>query len=130
MGQIEDKSQLINSSLTQRGPNQDRDRRIVEKLNRLNQASIVDARRRVAQMEATIANFERTIRELEGWIQAEQSRPGVHADSTLASSLIQRRDTLKRSIEELKRKLAETRAYAVAMTAAMLGVASDDHAPA
>src|SRR5271167_538913 len=86
MGQIEDKSQLINSSLTQRGPNQDRDRRIVEKLNRLNQASIVDARRRVAQMEATIANFERTIRELEGWIQAEQSRPGVHADSTLASS--------------------------------------------
>jgi predicted nucleic acid-binding Zn-ribbon protein len=130
MGQIEDKSQLINSSLTQRDPIQDHDRRIVEKLNRLNQASIVEARRRVAQMEATIANFEKTIRELEGWIQTEQSRPGAHADSTLATSLIQRRDTLKRSIEELKRKLAETQAYAVAMTAAMLGVASDDHAPA
>ena len=130
MGQIEDKSQLINSSSTQRDPSQDRDRRIAEKINRLNQASIVDARRRVAQMEATIANFEKTIRELEGWIKAEQSRPGVHVDSTLASSLIQRRDTLKRSIEELERKLAETRSYAVAMTAAMLGVAPDDHAPA
>jgi predicted nucleic acid-binding Zn-ribbon protein len=130
MGQIEDNSPLINSALTQRDPSQDRDRRIVEKLNRLNQASLVDARRRVAQMEATIANFEKTIRELEGWIKAEQSRPGVHVDSTLASSLIQRRDTLKRSIEELERKLAETRAYAVAMTAAMLGVAPDDHAPA
>jgi predicted nucleic acid-binding Zn-ribbon protein len=110
MGQIEDKSQAINSSLTQTDPN--RDRRIAEKINRLNQASIAEARRRVAQMETTIANFEKTIRELEGWIKAEQSRPGVHIDSTLASSLIQRRDTLKRSIDELQRKLAETRSFA------------------
>ena len=98
--------------MIQRDPSQDRDRRIVEKLNRLNQASLVDARRRVAQMEATIASFEKTIRELEGWIEAERRRPGAHADSTLASSLTQRRDTLKRSIEELERKLAETRSYA------------------
>jgi predicted nucleic acid-binding Zn-ribbon protein len=112
MGQIEDKSQLINASLTQRGPSQDRDRRIAERINRLNQASMADAHRRVAQMEATIASFEKTIRELEGWIEAERRRPGIHVDSTLASSLTQRRDTLKRSIEELERKLAETRSFA------------------
>jgi predicted nucleic acid-binding Zn-ribbon protein len=110
MGQIEDKTQVINPSPTQADLN--RDRRIAARVDRLNQASIAEARRRVAQLETTIANFERTIRELDGWIKAEQSRPGVHADSTLASSLIQRRDTLKRSIEELERKLAETRAYA------------------
>jgi hypothetical protein len=113
MGQIEDKSQLINSSLTQRDPSKDRDRRNVEKLNRLNQASVADARRRVAQIEATIASFEKTTRELESWIQVEQSRPGIHSDTTLANSLTQRRDTLKRSIEELQRKLAETRSHAL-----------------
>jgi predicted nucleic acid-binding Zn-ribbon protein len=74
---------------------------------------MVEARRRVAQMETTIASFEKTIRDLEGWIEAEQSRPGNHADSTLATSLTQRRDTLKRSIEELQRKLAETRPFAL-----------------
>jgi hypothetical protein len=110
MGQIENKIQSTNPSPTQADPN--RDRRIAEKINRLNQASIAEARRRVVQMETTIANFEKTIRELDGWIKAEQSRLGVHIDSTLASSLIQRRDTLKRSVEELQRKLAETRSYA------------------
>ena len=112
MGQIEDKIPLVNSSLTQADTNKNRDRRLVEKLDRLNQANMVDARRRVAQMEATIASFEKTIRELEGWIEAEHRRPGLHADSTLANSLTQRRDTLKRAIEELERKLAETRSYA------------------
>jgi predicted nucleic acid-binding Zn-ribbon protein len=112
MGRFEDKSQLIDASSTQRDASQDRDRRLAARLDRLNQASIVDARRRVAQMEATIANFGKTIRELEGWIETERSRPGTHYDSTLANSLTQRRDTLKRSIEELERKLAETRSYA------------------
>ena len=93
-------------------PSQDRDRRIVENINRRNQAGIAEARRRVAQMEATIVSFEKTVRDLESWIQTEQSRAGVHTDSTLASSLTQRRDTLMRSIEELKRNLAETRSYA------------------
>ena len=113
MGQIEEETQLISSGSKQRDRGKDRDRRIAEKVNRLNQASIAEARRRVAQMEATIASFEKTIRDLEGWIEAEQSRPGLHAESTLASSLTQRRDTLRRSIEELKRKLAETRPFAL-----------------
>jgi len=112
MGQIADESQLINSFSAQRDPSQDRDGRIVENINRRNQAGIAEARRRVAQMEATIVSFEKTVRDLESWIQTEQSRAGVHTDSTLASSLTQRRDTLMRSIEELKRNLAETRSYA------------------
>jgi hypothetical protein len=100
MERFEDKSQLIDASSTQRDASQDRDRR--------SRASIIDARRRVAQMEATIANFGNTVLELEGWIKAERSRRRIHYASTLANSLTQRRDTLKRSIEELKRKLAET----------------------
>jgi predicted nucleic acid-binding Zn-ribbon protein len=112
MGQIADESRLINSFPAQRDPSRDRDRRIAENINRRNQAGIVEARRRIAQMEATIVSFEKTVRDLESWIQTEQSRAGVHADSTLASSLTQRRDTLMRSIEELKRNLAETRSYA------------------
>jgi sugar-specific transcriptional regulator TrmB len=63
-------------------------------------------------MEATIANFEKTILELEGWIEAERSRPHIHHPSTLANTLTQRRDTLQRSIEELTRKLAQTRSSA------------------
>jgi hypothetical protein len=75
----------------------------------MNQASIGDTRRHVAQIEAMIANFGKTILELEGWIETERSR--IHYESTLANSLIQRRDTLKRSIEELKRKLAEIQSF-------------------
>jgi hypothetical protein len=59
-------------------------------------------------LETTIASFEKTIRDLEGWIEAERSQPGVRYVSTLTNSLTQRRDTLQHSIEDLKRKLAET----------------------
>jgi hypothetical protein len=103
MRQFEDKFQLIDASSTRRDASQHRDRRRVARLNRVNQAS---------QLEATIANFGNTMLELEGWIEAERSRPGIHYVSTLANSLTQRRDTLERSIEELKRKLAETRSFA------------------
>jgi hypothetical protein len=109
MERFEDNSQWIDAASTQRGASQDRDRRIAEKIKRLNQASMVEACRRVDQMEITIASFEKTIRDLQGWIEAERSRPDIHYPSTLANSLTQRRDTLNRSIEELKRKLAETR---------------------
>src|SRR6516162_6463717 len=74
--------------------------------------NLEQALRRVAQMEAAIANFEKTILELEGWIEAERGRADIHHPSTLANSLSQRRDTLQRSIEQLKRKLAETRSFA------------------
>ena len=64
------------------------------KINRLNQASIADARRRIALMETTIAGFEKTIRDLERWIEAERSQPGVRYVSTLTNSLTQRPDTM------------------------------------
>jgi hypothetical protein len=96
---------------TQRDASQNRYRRSTARLDRLNQASIGYARRRVDQMEATMANFGKTILDLEGWIEAERSRPDIHYPSTLANSLTQRRDTLKRSIEELKHRLAETQSF-------------------
>ena len=108
MKRFEGKSQLIDASSTQRDPSEHRERRIAAKVNRLNQASMVDARRRVALMETTIASFEKTIRDLEGWIEAERSQPRFKYASTLTDSLTQRRDTLQHSIEDLKRKLAET----------------------
>jgi hypothetical protein len=108
MERFEDKSQLIDASSTQRDPSEHRDSRTAAKINRLSRASIAEARRRVALMETTIASFEKTIRDLEGWIEAERSRPGVHYASTLTNSLTQRRDTLQHSIEDLKRKLTET----------------------
>jgi hypothetical protein len=119
MERFEHKSQWINASSTQRDASQNRCRRSTARLNHLNQASISYARRRVAQMEGAIANFERTILELEGWIAAERSRPHIHHPSTLANSLTQRRDTLQHSIEDLKRKLAETQS----LDAATIGIA-------
>jgi hypothetical protein len=87
MERFEDKSQLIDASSTHRDPREHRDRRIAAKINRLNQASMADARRRVALMETTIASFEKTIGDLEGWIEAERSQPGVRYVSTLTNSL-------------------------------------------
>jgi hypothetical protein len=108
MERFEDKTQLIDASSTQPDPSEQRERTIAAKINRLNQASIAEARRRVSLMETTIASFEKTIRDLEGWIEAERSQPGFKYASTLTNSLTQRRDTLQHSIEDLKRKLAET----------------------
>jgi flagellar protein FliJ len=50
---------------------------------------------------------------LEGDIQAERDRTGIHdpahfAYSTSAKALIQRRENLKRSIDELKRQLGDS----------------------
>jgi flagellar protein FliJ len=57
-----------------------------------------------------MADLNRTANELEGWIQTEQNRTRIHdpADpdySTTARAMAQRRDNLKRSIDELKRQL-------------------------
>jgi hypothetical protein len=111
MEQFDHQSQLSDASSTQRDASQDRYRRRVARLNRLNQSKVDDARCRAAQIKAMIADFGKTIIELDGWIEAERTRPGVHP-TTLATSLTQRRDTLRRSIEELKRKLGETRSFA------------------
>jgi hypothetical protein len=97
-----------------------KDRRAIERFNRVRQQGIEITRQRIAQMEATMASFDRTAKELEGWIEVEQNRTGIHdptnfAYSSTAAAMIQRRDalkrsrdTLKRSIDDLKSKLADT----------------------
>jgi hypothetical protein len=97
----------------------DYDRRAVERFNRARRIEIDDTRQRIAQMEAIIADFDRTANELEGWIRAEQNRTRIHdpahfAYSTFAIAMTRRRDALKRSretlmrsIDELKRQLAD-----------------------
>lgn len=102
-------------------PNRDRvqDRRAAERLHRVRRVGIEDTRRQIAQIEAIVADFDRTASELEDWIKAEQNRtriqdPAHFAYSTFAIALTQRRDalqrsseTLMRSIDGLKRQLAD-----------------------
>jgi hypothetical protein len=100
------------------------DHRSVERLNGARQIGIHDAHQRIAQMEAIVADFDRTATELEGWIKAEQNRTRIHdpvhfAYSTSAIAMTQRRDALKRSretllrsIDELKRQLADADCHA------------------
>ena len=76
MKRFEGKSQLIDASSTQRDPSDHRERRIAAKVNALNQASMADARRRVALMETTIVGFETTIRDLEGGSKPSEASPG------------------------------------------------------
>jgi flagellar FliJ protein len=93
--------------------------RAVERLKRARRVGIGDTHQRIAQMKATVADFDRTANELEGWIRAEQNRTGIQdpahlAYSTFAIAMTRRRDALKRSretltrsIDDLKRQLAD-----------------------
>jgi flagellar FliJ protein len=65
-------------------------------------------------MEATVADFDRTANEIDGWIIAEQDRtrihdPGHFAYSTSAIAMTLRRNALMRSREGLVRTIAELR---------------------
>jgi hypothetical protein len=93
-------------------PNRDlmQNHRDVEKLNRARQ--LASTRRRIVQMEAMVADFDRTAIELEGWIQVEQNRTRIHdpanfAYSASAIAMTRRRDALKRSRETLMRYMDE-----------------------
>jgi flagellar protein FliJ len=95
-------------------PNRDdvRDQIAAEKLHRLRQAGIEDTRRRIAQMDAAMADFDRPATELEGWIKAEENRtriqdPAHFAYSTFAIAMTERRDALKRSRETLMRSIGD-----------------------
>ena len=73
-----------------------------------------EKRRKVAQMEAMIADFQRMAADLEREIVAEQERAGIHDPShfaypTYAKSAIARRENLKRSIDELATQLGEAK---------------------
>ena len=89
-----------------------RDGRTVERPHRVRRVGIEDTRRRIAQMEAIVADFDRTANELDGWIRAEQNRtriqdPAHFAYSTFAIEMTRRRDALRRSRETLMRSIDE-----------------------
>jgi flagellar export protein FliJ len=83
-------------------------------LVRLKRFQLAEKRRRVAQIETMIADFQRMAGELEREITAEQQRAGIHDPShfaypTYAKAAIARRDNLKRSAGELTMQLQEAK---------------------
>ena len=85
-----------------------------ESIIRLKKFQVDEKRRKVAQIEAMIAEFERIATELDHEIQAEQERTGIHdpthfAYSTYAKAAIGRSENLKRSAEELVGQLDRAR---------------------
>src|SRR5262249_55173102 len=86
-----------------------------ETLIRLKKFQVDEKRRRVAQIEGMIAEFERIATELEPEIRVEQERAGIHdpahfAYPTYAKAAIQRRENLKRSADELRGQLDDAKA--------------------
>jgi flagellar export protein FliJ len=82
---------------------------------RLKKFQVDEKRRRVAQIETMIAEFQRMAADLEREIQVEQDRAGIHdpahfAYPTYAKAAIGRRENLKRSADELAGQLDEARA--------------------
>ena len=85
-----------------------------ETLIRLNKFQVDEKRRRVGQIEAMIAEFERMAADLEREIKAEQDRAGIHdpahfAYPTYAKAAINRRENLKRSADELRIQLEDAK---------------------
>ncbi|HKD31437.1 MAG TPA: flagellar export protein FliJ [Xanthobacteraceae bacterium] len=79
-------------------------------LIRLKRFQLDEQRRKVAQMEAMIADFQRMAADLEREIVGEQERAGIHDPShfaypTYAKAAMARRENLKRSIDELVAQL-------------------------
>ncbi|HVZ51583.1 MAG TPA: flagellar export protein FliJ [Pseudolabrys sp.] len=86
-----------------------------ETLIRLKKFQVDEKRRKVAQIEAMIAEFERIATELEREIKVEQDRAGIHdpghfAYPTYAKAAMTRRENLKRSTGELKTQLDDAKA--------------------
>jgi flagellar FliJ protein len=86
-----------------------------ETLIRLKKFQVDEKRRKVAQIEAMIAEFNRIAGDLEREIKLEQDRAGIHdpahfAYPTYAKAAISRRENLKRSADELKTQLDEAQA--------------------
>jgi flagellar FliJ protein len=85
-----------------------------ETLIRLKKFQVDEKRRKVAQIEGMIAEFERMASDLDREIQAEQDRAGIHdpahfAYPTYAKAAIQRRENLVRSADELRTKLDDAK---------------------
>jgi flagellar protein FliJ len=83
-------------------------------LIRLKKFQLDEKRRKVAQIEAMIADFQRMASDLEREIASEQERAGIHdpghfAYPTYAKAAITRRENLKRSADELMAQLDEAK---------------------
>ena len=94
-----------------------------ETLVRLKTFQVDEKRRKVAQIETMIAEFERMAGDLDREIRIEQDRAGIHdpahfAYPTYAKAAIGRRENLKRSIDELRIQLEDAKSA--------LGEAADD----
>jgi flagellar export protein FliJ len=86
-----------------------------ETLIRLKKFQVDEKRRKVAQIEAMMAEFDRIAGELDREIRLEQDRAGIHdpghfAYPTYAKAAMTRRENLKRSAEELKAQLDDAKA--------------------
>lgn len=85
-----------------------------ETLIRLRKFQVDEKRRKVAQIETMIAEFERMATDLDREIKAEQDRAGIHdpghfAYPTYAKAAMQRRENLVRSSDELKVQLNDAK---------------------
>src|SRR6478609_6143383 len=83
-----------------------------ETLIRLKKFQVDEKRRRVAQIEGMIADFQRMSVDLEREIHSEQERAGINDPShfaypTYAKAAIQRRENLTRSADERAREQAD-----------------------
>ena len=81
-----------------------------ETLIRLKKFQVDERRRKVAQIEGMIAEFERMASDLDREIKSEQDRAGIHdpghfAYPTYAKAAMQRRENLQRSADDLKVQL-------------------------
>jgi len=86
-----------------------------ETLIRLKKFQVDEKRRKVAQIEAMIAEFDRIAGELEREIKVEQDRAGIHdpthfAYPTYAKAAASRRENLKHSTDELRVQLEDAKA--------------------
>ncbi len=85
-----------------------------ETLIRLKKFQVDERRRKVAQIETMIAEFDRMAADLEREIRVEQERAGIHdpghfAYPTYAKAAIGRRENLKRSAGELRGQLEDAK---------------------
>jgi flagellar export protein FliJ len=86
-----------------------------ETLLRLKRYQVEDKRRRVAQIEAMIAEFDRMAADLSREIAAEEQRAGIadpahFAYPTYARAAAQRRDNLRQSAQNLFTQLDDAKA--------------------
>ena len=84
-------------------------------LIRLKKFQVDEKRRKVAQIEAMMAEFDRIASELDREIKLEQDRAGIHdpahfAYPTYAKAAMGRRENLKKSSDDLKAQLDDAKA--------------------